>query len=182
MSIPFEFIVFAGKIFFIWFFFTGILFLHECGHALALKVYGLKIDRFSVGVGIPVRFHHKGVDWSVGLLPITAGVESGQVARAPVDVRMVVGLAGPAASLATSLPFLALYWISGWETAWLAFGASFFCGVLNMLPVPGFDGYTVIDYFCARTGRKVSEHQKRLLTASGFAFLAGIMTLYWHAS
>lgn len=51
---------------------TLIVTIHELGHFLVAKAFGVKIDRFSIGFGraIASRVDKKGVEWRVGWLPL----------------------------------------------------------------------------------------------------------------
>ena len=51
---------------------TLIVTLHELGHYLTARAFGVKVDRFSIGFGKPLfsRTDKRGVEWRVGWLPL----------------------------------------------------------------------------------------------------------------
>ena len=81
------------------FFFGASIFIHEYGHYLAARWRGLKIERFSIGMG-PRLFGWKdrhGVDWQVAALPIGGYVLLPQLAE-------MKGLEGSSEHTAEDLP------------------------------------------------------------------------------
>ena len=48
-----------------------LIIFHEFGHYIAARIFGVKVESFSVGMG-PVLFHkmHKGTDWRISAFPI----------------------------------------------------------------------------------------------------------------
>ena len=49
-----------------------IVFVHELGHFLFARLYGVKVIRFSIGIGKPIfsRFDKYGTEWCVSALPL----------------------------------------------------------------------------------------------------------------
>lgn len=78
-------------IFYIILFFGGSIFVHELGHFLAAKSWGLKVERFSVGFG-PKLFgwRRKETEYRISLLPLGGYVAIPQLA----DMEMIEGKAG----------------------------------------------------------------------------------------
>jgi regulator of sigma E protease len=98
--------------------------VHEFGHYLAARLTGVKVLRFSVGFGRPLRMWRLGADgteWAVGLVPLGGYVKMLDEGEGPVSPhechrafnrqsvwkRVAIVSAGP---LANFLLAIALYW------------------------------------------------------------------------
>lgn len=47
------------------------IFIHELGHFLVARAFGVGIDKFSIGFGKPiVQWSHQGVQWRIGWIPL----------------------------------------------------------------------------------------------------------------
>lgn len=117
-----------------------LVFVHEFGHYLAAKAFGIWVHRFSVGMGKPIKwlsFHRGETEWAVSWLPLggyvrmasreedpaTNTLEGGAVAEVPPDrvfeakpvwQRMVVILAGVTLNaLLAWVIFTGLAWTNG---------------------------------------------------------------------
>lgn len=61
----------AESIFWVIIFFGGSIFIHELGHFLAARYYGLKVDRFSIGFGPKiVTWKGKDTEYCISLFPL----------------------------------------------------------------------------------------------------------------
>lgn len=98
--------------------------VHELGHFLAARAFGVPVKRFAVGLGHPVLRHlskRSGVEYTLGWLPVGGYTKMAEAddktlsyrqrARAydaqPVNHRALITLAGPGANLAVAL---LIYW------------------------------------------------------------------------
>ena len=62
-------------------FFGGSIFVHELGHFMAARRYGLKVERFSIGFGPKlIGWTHKGVEYRLALFPFGGSVALPQLA------------------------------------------------------------------------------------------------------
>lgn len=53
-----------------------LIFVHELGHFLAAKYFGVKVDRFSIGFGKPIYSkYYKGTQWQVAMIPLGGYVQ-----------------------------------------------------------------------------------------------------------
>ena len=140
---------------------------HEYMHALAALKNG---DPTAADNGHLTLNPLKQMGWFSLIMFCFLGLAWGQV---PVDHRrmkskyspLIVSLAGPATNLVLSMFFLILSYLtirfSGnkFAFAMLFYGAqiNLVLFVLNMLPVPGLDGWTLAEYFLIRRGRPLPE-------------------------
>ncbi len=98
--------------------------VHEFGHFLAARIYGVPVKRFVVGLGRPLLHHtskRSGIEYALGWLPVggytkmadasDSTLTNDQRALAydaqPVNHRALIILAGPGANLAVAM---AIYW------------------------------------------------------------------------
>lgn len=116
-----------------------LIIIHELGHYLIARIFGVKVLRFSVGFGKPVWVKKLGVDqteWAVGAFPLGGYVKMLDEREGDVDTkelhrafnrqsvyrRTAIVLAGPVANL---LLAIVLYW------------GLFMHGVPGMKPIVG---------------------------------------------
>lgn len=100
-----------------------ILTIHEYGHFIVARAFGIRIARFSIGIGTIMwrRPSTRAGEWALSSLPIggyvkwatpgdTAHVSTGTryFEESPASVRLLVALAGPAANLLTAVISLTL--------------------------------------------------------------------------
>lgn len=87
------------------------LFVHECGHYVAARLAGLRVERVTFGVGRTLwsRQDSAGTDWHVNLWPLRAHVHIERFEDPSMSFRkkLVVILAGPLANF--MLPLLLLF-------------------------------------------------------------------------
>ena len=111
---------------FVWFILMigPLVFFHELGHYVAAKAFGVKCDRFAVGMGPRVASFRRGeTEFSIRALPLGGYVtmlgaspdeeiDDADRGRAltdkPIWQRMIVYLAGPVANLLLAVP---IFWI-----------------------------------------------------------------------
>lgn len=114
-------------------FFGGSIFIHELGHLLAARWRGLKVERFSIGLG-PRLFGWKGkdgVDYRISLLPLggyvalpqladMSGIEGKTESDAeklpPISYadKMIVSVAGAVFNILFALGLSLIIWIFGY--------------------------------------------------------------------
>jgi membrane-associated protease RseP (regulator of RpoE activity) len=126
--------------------------LHELGHAVAAWALHLRVLRVVAGSGpllLRIRL------FEVRLLPILGTTEiAGGLPAAPFRARVLVALAGPAASALTAGGFLLL------ANAFQAFAAplrtmavaNVALAAFNLVPVPPLDGWQAIEAVLDRAG------------------------------
>ncbi|GHA90754.1 metalloprotease MmpA [Algimonas arctica] len=120
---------------------SGLIFFHELGHYSVARMFGIKVDRFSIGFGRPIwkRTAKSGTTWAISKIPLggyvkfagDAGAASNPDAEAldkirseqgdvsgifhfrPIWQRALVVLAGPVANfiLAAILFGIAVLWV-----------------------------------------------------------------------
>lgn len=117
-------------------FLLGILvFIHEMGHYLAARYFGMKIKTFSIGFGRPLwkRTSNRGETWQIGWLPFggyvkIAGMdgdaieEEGSFFQAPPLAKLIVALAGPLANIIAALLLFSFIFFAGGRVT--SYGAS----------------------------------------------------------
>lgn len=142
----------------------SLLAVHEAGHLIAARCYGIPVRRIRIGIG-PVLCElsdRRGINWSIGLFPIVGcvemGDENGVLSSAHPGALAVVYAAGPTASLLLALGIcglsLVLFGEGGlvlsvdYDTPALAASIlselSFAIGLYNILPIPPLDGGLVL--------------------------------------
>ncbi|MBK4737888.1 M50 family metallopeptidase [Noviherbaspirillum pedocola] len=157
----------------IWFIFAFLLVIHEYGHAWAMRRLGMRVDRIVIGTG-PVLFR-TGED-EFRLLPLIGMAISKDYAKASLEARAVAAAAGPAASLLLGLFLLLAYWLMpAWATL-IAAKASLLLAAINLIPLPPFDGFTIVEASLARRGLRIDEGQRRQLFAIGIGTMV-LLTL-----
>lgn len=131
-----------------------LLALHEYAHLIAARWVGIRVERFSLGLGKPVRCitsQRTGIQYALGCIPFGGYVKMAQGRETPGSFnhahpwrRIVVLLAGPLTNLALGI---ALYWLV------FMLGVAFVKPVIGM-PDPGTTA--------ARTGIKSGSIVKRV--------------------
>jgi hypothetical protein len=100
--------------------------IHECGHGLMAKHYGLLGKRLSI-------------------FPF-GGVIEIECSFLPRRDRALILLSGPAINFAACLVFAVLIWL--FPTLFICFEylsvANFLVGAINLLPIPTFDGFKIL--------------------------------------
>lgn len=104
--------------------------LHEAGHALAARYYGVKIKRIAIGFGKPIFQGNKwGCEWVWGLLPLGGYVHFLNTRIEPVDKmdypyafdkqtygkRIIILLAGGISNFLVSLVLLSIFFLMGFK-------------------------------------------------------------------
>jgi len=93
--------------------FGVMIFIHELGHFLAARSFGVEVEKFSIGFGRPIlKFIRNGVQWSIGWIPLGGYVrmkgedpespevsEGGSFQALRWWKRAVIALSGPFANL-----------------------------------------------------------------------------------
>ncbi|WP_194713030.1 M50 family metallopeptidase [Noviherbaspirillum soli] len=157
----------------IWFILTFLLVIHEYGHAWVMRRLGMRVDKVVIGAG-PLLFAT--AQEEIRLLPFIGMAISDDYAKASVRDRAIAAAAGPASSLLLGLLLLLANWIvPSWATLIAAKG-SFLLAAINMIPLPPFDGFTVVEAFLARRGVQINEGQRRQLFTIGIGTMV-VLTL-----
>ncbi len=89
--------------------FATIILIHELGHFIAAKLFGISVDVFSVGFGPRlIGKEIAGTDYRISLVPLGGYVKMPGIdtSSKPVWQRIAVSLAGPAANLIFALAVL----------------------------------------------------------------------------
>jgi len=124
----FSFLISAGAVLLL---FGGTVLVHEWGHFITAKWFGLRIDAFSIGMG-PALWQRKvnGVVYKISLLPIGGYValpqmditgsafenedaKEGRLEPVPPWQRIVIALAGPFMNVVTAFILCLLVWWIG---------------------------------------------------------------------
>lgn len=122
------------------------LLLHELGHLLSAKAYGMNVHGISLGL-IPVFKHTTsgGFTVSLGLIPLAGYIESEMSASRIKNI--VVSAAGPAVNAVCAAGGAYVFLSAENPSSLLAFFLFFnlFAFVENMLPIPGYDGGMIVE-------------------------------------
>ena len=107
-----------------------IIFVHEAGHLLVAKAFGMRVVAFSLGFGKRLwGFARGGTDYRVSLIPLggyvqLSGEDPGEISDDPQDFlnrprwqRVLVYLAGPAMNIALAILLIAAVFMVGIEVA-----------------------------------------------------------------
>lgn len=104
-----------------------LVFIHELGHFLAAKKFGIRVLSFSIGFGkVLLKKTYNGTEYRISAIPFGGYVhmagehpednrtcdESDFMAK-PVWQRAIVSIAGPAANISTSILFLWIVFMGG---------------------------------------------------------------------
>ena len=106
----------------------AIVFVHELGHHVVAKLFGVRVVIFSLGFGKRLwGFQHKGTDYRVSAVPLGGYVRMGgempdehtgdpqEFLSKPRWQRILVYLAGPVMNLALSVAIIAAVLMTGFE-------------------------------------------------------------------
>ncbi len=157
----------------IWFILTFLLVIHEYGHAWTMRRLGMRVDKIVIGTG-PLLFSTKQEE--IRLLPFIGMAVSDDYAKASLRDRAIAAAAGPVASILLGLFLLLAYWIvPSWATLIAAKG-SLLLAAINLIPLPPFDGFTVVEAFLAKRGLRTDEGQRRQLFTIGIGTMV-VLTL-----
>lgn len=157
----------------IWFILTFLLVIHEYGHAWTMRRLGMRVDKIVIGTG-PLLFSTKQEE--IRLLPFIGMAVSDDYAKASLRDRAIAAAAGPVASILLGLFLLLAYWIvPSWATLIAAKG-SLLLAAINLIPLPPFDGFTVVEAFLAKRGLRIDEGQRRQLFTIGIGTMV-VLTL-----
>jgi len=103
-----------------------LIFVHELGHFLAARFFGVRVETFSIGFGPKLfRFHCCGTEFAIGLIPLggyvkMAGEDPDKPPKSPDEFyakppwqRIVIALAGPVMNLLLAVIFFATSYAIG---------------------------------------------------------------------
>lgn len=157
----------------IWFILTFLLLIHEYGHAWVMRRLGMRVDRIVIGVG-PLLFAT--AQEEIRLLPFLGMAISDDYAKASLRDRAIAAAAGPAASILLGLFLLLANWIMpSWATLIAAKG-SLLLAAINLIPLPPFDGFPIVEVFLDKHGLRIDEGQRRHLFTIGIGTMV-VLTL-----
>lgn len=164
---------------------TLVVFVHELGHFLAARYFGVKVESFSIGFGRALAgfTDRYGTYWKVGWLPLggyvkfwgdegvssspdhekidraTAAERAGSFHHKPLWQKAIIALGGPIANFILALVILTgLFAIVGTSVVTAQIGA------LNKGLPAEQAGFKVGDTIIAIDGRKVTEFQDVITT------------------
>ncbi len=115
---------------------TTVVTIHEFGHYLACRLFGVRVNEFSIGFGPRLTgFQTENTKWSLRLIPIGGYVsyEDTEMDRASPLAKGLIAFAGPFANL---LPFLLV-------SAWFGF---FFRMIVGLANIYSLTMMTVLNY------------------------------------
>lgn len=152
--------------------------LHEAGHALAARIFGLPVRRVTAGNGPWLlrlgRFEARLFGLN-GACEFTRRLES-----EPTLARFWIALAGPLSSFAAAGLF------AGLGAAWSAVAghgsevqvcllmaqANVALALFNLLPIPPLDGWRALEAVLEQAGFRLSDARRARLHAGGMVLLA----------
>lgn len=100
--------------------------IHEAGHVIAIKSAKGSIKR-------------------IDIMPLCARIVTSGTMSHKADI--AVFLCGPCANLAVFLMYVPFLFVSRSPYIWYFAAVNLFLAVLNLLPIPGNDGYRALDAF-----------------------------------
>jgi len=125
-----------GSLFLVIFFFGSSIFVHELGHFLAARRRGLKVERFSIGMGPPLYTWRgkDGIEYCLSWLPLGGyvklpqladlreleGDSTSDVSKLPIptySTKLIVFLAGAVFNLIFAFVLACVLWMVGFPTA-----------------------------------------------------------------
>jgi len=168
-------------------------FVHEVGHVIAARTFGLQVLSVRVGIGREIFSHTDGLGtrWTLGLLPLVGQCSflewapaharlPGLLNLSPLN-RSIIYAAGPAANLATG--FLLLFFLGRSNsfnfdlTAMQEFmlvigGFSLLLGLFNLVPIPSLDGGRLLLVAVeVLSGSPIPRRREHSLSVAGRVFL-----------
>jgi membrane-associated protease RseP (regulator of RpoE activity) len=157
----------------IWFILTFLLVIHEYGHAWAMRRLRMRVDKIVIGAG-PLLFAT--AQEEIRLFPFIGMAISEDYAKASLRDRAIAAAAGPVTSILLGVVLLLAYWIApAWATLIAAKG-SLLLAAINLIPLPPFDGFTVVEAFLAKRGVRIDDGQRRQLFTIGIGTMV-VLTL-----
>lgn len=161
----------------LWFLVVFLLLVHETGHLIALAHYKLKPDKVVIGNIKIFALNIGGIRHEFGLLPFFAFTISNAYAKAALEHRVIVALAGPFTSFVLGGGLYLCNYISpGWYTA-IAANASIALGIFNLIPFPPMDGWPALEWYLVKNGMIVNEKGRAVLLGLGLISI-GVLTFF----
>lgn len=134
---------------------------------------GIRVNKIVIETG-PLLFSTKQEE--IRLLPFIGMAVSDDYTMASLRDRAIAAAAGAVSSILLGLFPLLTYWIvPSWATLIAAKG-SLLLAATNLIPLPPFDGFTVVEAFLARRGLRIDNSQRRQLFAIGIGTM-DVLTL-----
>ncbi|MBN8745782.1 MAG: site-2 protease family protein [Thiomonas arsenitoxydans] len=171
--------------------FVASLALHEAGHALAARIFGLPVRRVTAGNG-PWLLRLWGGRFEARLFGLNGACEfTRPLESEPTLARFWIALAGPLSSLGAAGLF------AGLGAAWSAVAghgsevqvcllmaqANVALALFNLLPIPPLDGWRALEAVLEQTGFRLSDARRARLHAGGMVLLAvgiaAFFALHW---
>lgn len=120
--------------------------IHECGHIIAIKGVGGSIKR-------------------VDIMPLCARIVTG--GAMPHKADMLIFLSGPTANIIMFLLYLPFLFVSNSPFVWYFAFVNLFLALINLLPIPGNDGYRAIEsFFHIRSGEETVARRMRIVSVT----------------
>lgn len=130
---------------------TLVIAVHEYGHYLACRIFGIPVEKFGVGFGKPLisRTDKRGTEWSLRPIPLGGFITPNDVAmqNATPFQKFAVAIAGPLANL---LPFALIAAVFGKLGAYLELLWTVYLGTMRAV----FDAVTFNAFAVAETATK----------------------------
>lgn len=168
------FLLLAASAFIVWYLFVFLLVIHEYGHLVVMAKLGVKANKMVVGNIRLFSFQWRGIEHEIGLIPLWAYVASKDYEKAPFVIRALIAAAGPASTLITGLAFYAIDYLHPNWVVKVAANASMLLFATNVIPLPPFDGWTVMEYVLSKKGISVSSSARTKLMCLGMAAICVI--------
>lgn len=164
MYIIFQFI-FSGILF------SLCLFIHELGHYIFIKRFGINILSYGIGFGPTIKSFGK---FHIKLLPIGAYIEPENLNNIEPAKRFYIAMAGPLISIVYSV-FLMLisFYYKNYGLDMLAL-FNFYFALFNLIPVPPLDGWVMLQSFMEHIKMPLSPSAQRVANRVGNGVMWGL--------
>jgi membrane-associated protease RseP (regulator of RpoE activity) len=154
------------------------LIAHEMGHWVVLRRLNVTVLEWWLGLGPAIA---KVGRFRIGMLPVGASIYPDPVTYAKLDSRqrMAVALGGPIGSMVYGLALLAAVAVGHFSPSAsdglhkLAV-TNFMLALVNLVPIPPLDGWTIFDALLEKMGRPLSERGRSLSMRLGNGLVYGL--------